>query len=252
MTSSVPVVSEDRLGVIVGHSLPFDEYLHRGARREITVGEYPPVTLVDLDSFVVLPRHGIENFTPAHRLAHHAHIATLAEAGCGRVLAIASVGSLRKDWVVGTVAAPDDFIALQVNATYHQDDRGHSVPGFDLEWRQQIVDTWRAVTTAPIEDGGVYFQSTGPRFETPAEVRAIANFADVVGMTLAGECILAREAGIRYAAICTVDNLANGLGDALLTPEEFRAGVAANQARLRSDLGALIPALVDRAETRPR
>jgi hypothetical protein len=40
-----------------------------------------------------------------------------------------------------------------------------------------------------------------------------------------------------------VDNLANGLSDAPLTEAEFRAGVAANQARLRSDLAAVIPSL---------
>ena len=40
-----------------------------------------------------------------------------------------------------------------------------------------------------------------------------------------------------------VDNLANGLGDAPLTLDEFQAGVAANRARLVADLDAVIPAL---------
>ena len=31
-------------------------------------------------------------------------------------------------------------------------------------------------------------------------------------MTVAVECILTSEVGLRYAAICVVDNLANGLG----------------------------------------
>jgi 5'-methylthioadenosine phosphorylase len=89
----------------------------------------------------------------------------------------------------------------------------------------------------------VYAQTRGPRFETPAEVRALTRVADLVGMTVASECILTSEVGLPYAAICVVDNLANGLGDAPLTLDEFRAGVAANRDRLVADLDALLPRL---------
>lgn len=239
----LPSVSGGRFGLIVGHSLPFDEFATDAERIELTIGDHPPVLLLDLGSHVVLPRHGIETFTPAHRLSPHANVTALAHAGCDRVLGMASSGSLRRDWPVGTVVAPDDFIAPQVNPSFHDGVLGHAVPGFDLDWRRTVVDAWRSSTGTPIQDGGVYVQSTGPRFETPAEVRMLAAFGDLVGMTLAGECILAREIGIRYAAVCTVDNLANGLGDTLLTEQEFRDGVRANHDRLRADLAAVVPAL---------
>lgn len=58
---------------------------------------------------------------------------------------------------------------------------------------------------------GVYFQTTGPRLETPAEIKMFANFGDVVGMTLASETVLANEKGISLASICSVDNYGNGL-----------------------------------------
>jgi 5'-methylthioadenosine phosphorylase len=239
----LPEVVGDRVGLVVGHSLPFDEYTGGAVRREVTVADGPPVVILDLDDFVVLPRHGVESFTPAHRLPHHAHIAALARLGCNRLVAMASVGSLRPDWAVGTVVAPDDFIGLQVNPSFHADVLGHTVPGFDPGWRRAVIEGWRSSTTTPITDGGVYAQSTGPRFETPAEVRMLAAFADVVGMTMVAECILAREAGLAYAAVCTVDNLANGLGETPLTEQEFRRGVEANRRRLRADLAALLPAL---------
>ena len=89
----------------------------------------------------------------------------------------------------------------------------------------------------------MYAQTRGPRFETPAEVRALTRVADLVGMTVASECILATEVGLPYAAVCVVDNLANGLGDERLTIEEFQAGVASNRARLIANLDAVIPAL---------
>jgi 5'-methylthioadenosine phosphorylase len=62
-------------------------------------------------------------------------------------------------------------------------------------------------------------------------------------MTVASECILTSEVGLPYAAICVVDNLANGLAGAPLTMDEFHAGVAANRDRLVADLDALLPAL---------
>jgi 5'-methylthioadenosine phosphorylase len=39
-------------------------------------------------------------------------------------------------------------------------------------------------------------------------------FADCVGMTIASEATVARELGLAYAALCTLDNHANGLGPA--------------------------------------
>ena len=109
-------------------------------------------------------------------------------------------------------------------------------------------DAWAAHAATPIVDGGVYTQTRGPRFETPAEVRALAQVGDLVGMTVAAECILTREVGLAYAAVCVVDNLANGLGDAPLTIEEFQAGVAANRTALLADLDAVLPALAARRE----
>jgi 5'-methylthioinosine phosphorylase len=60
---------------------------------------------------------------------------------------------------------------------------------------------------------------------------------------MASECIVAGELGLSYAAICIVDNLANGLGDHQLTWEEFEAGKRANQAMLFAALERVIPEL---------
>jgi len=91
------------------------------------------------------------------------------------------------------------------------------VLGFDPDWRRQVVAAWSKASSTPVRVGGVYAQTRGPRFETPAEVRVLAEHADVVGMTVASECFLAAEAGLAYAAVCRVDNLANGLGSGSLS-----------------------------------
>ncbi len=174
---------------------------------------------------------------------HRAHLRALQAAGCDRVLGLASAGSLRLDWPVGTVVCPDDFYAPHVNDTVHDNAGSHTVPGFDHLWRGRVLATWRARARSPIVDGGVYTQTRGPRFETPAEVRALAGIGDLVGMTLAAECILAKELGIAYAAVCMVDNLGNGLDPEPLTIEEFQASVVANRSALLADLAAVLPEL---------
>jgi Purine nucleoside phosphorylase len=125
----------------------------------------------------------------------------LLDAGVDRVLAVSSVGSLRLDWPVGTCAIVDDFYAPAETITYYDDPRSHTVPVFDAAWRAQVIDTWRARTTTPVHEFGVYAQTLGPRFETPAEVRALTHVADLVGMTVAAECILATEVGLPSGAV---------------------------------------------------
>lgn len=236
-----------RLGVVGGHSVLglawADAFDGPATSRAIAVGG-GPVDVVDTGDIVFLQRHGATRYTPAHRLDHHAHAHALARTGVDRVLAISSVGSLRSAFPVGTVLVPDDFIGLggQPDSRF-LDQRGHSVPGFDPAWRVRVLDAWqRNAPMAPV-DGATYWQVTGPRFETPAEVRFLAAFADVVGMTVASECVAMRERDIAYAAVCIVDNLANGLGDDHLTVEEFEAGKSANRSMLMATLEHVIPEL---------
>ena len=45
-------------------------------------------------------------------------------------------------------------------------------------------------------DGGVYWQASGPRLETPGRGPADRRHADVIGMTIASECVVAGELGL--------------------------------------------------------
>jgi purine nucleoside phosphorylase len=71
----------------------------------------------------------------------------------------------------------------------------------------------------------------------------IAAQADVIGMTIASECIIACELGLAYAAICVVDNLANGIGPGSLSLAELEADRAANGSVLREALASVLPQL---------
>jgi purine nucleoside phosphorylase len=62
-------------------------------------------------------------------------------------------------------------------------------------------------------------------------------------MTIAAEAILAREATVSYAAICTIDNLANGIAEQPLTLDEYQRGRDQTGIRLLADLQQVLPAL---------
>lgn len=192
----------------------------------------------------IAQRHSSDGaFVLPHRIDHAAILRPLAEQGCDRVLAIGSVGSLRPEELgVGALVCPDDFIALNLGDSVFEDARAHSAPGFAPGWRNEVIAAWSEGSQAP-RDGGVYWQARGPRFETPAEIRLMAAHAHVVGMTIASECVVAGELGLDYAALCVVDNLANGLGEGTISVEEMAADRVINAERLREGLAAVLPRL---------
>jgi 5'-methylthioadenosine phosphorylase len=191
----------------------------------------------------IVQRHGGgDGFVLPHEIDHEANLRPLLEQGCDRVLGIGSVGSLRTELGVGSLVCPDDFIALNLGDSIFTDARAHSAPGFDRRWREEVITAWGESGQAP-RDGGVYWQARGPRFETPAEIRLMAAHADVVGMTIASECVVAKELGLDYAALCVVDNLANGLAEETVSTAGMEADRLINAERLREGLAAVLPRL---------
>ena len=151
-----------RLAVVGGHSMLGTDYACADGR----VARGAPAT-----------RPARSPIGPAHLVDHVANMRSLVDQGCDRVLAISSVGGLRRELGVGTFLAPDDFIALHTSISIYDDFRGHTVPfvrpGVACARRRRVARAMRP-TIAPLEDGGVYWQAFGPRFETPAEIRFIA------------------------------------------------------------------------------
>ena len=193
--------------------------------------------------WTALLRHGEPGYALPHEIDNVGNMRRLVDAGCDRVLAIGSVGALRPELGPGTFVCPEDFIALYAPPMTALDGvAAHTVPRFDPDWRSQVVTTLRDAGTQ-VRDGGVYWQATGPRLETAAEIRLISEHAEVIGMTVASECVAAGELGLRYAAVCLVDNFANGVAETELSMAELEVTRAANVAALDAALAGALPEL---------
>ena len=67
---------------------------------------------------------------------------------------------------------------------------------------------------------------------------------EVTAAATDGETIdAAGELGLAYAALCVVDNLANGLGEGAISVAELEADRLINAGRLREGLAAVLPRL---------
>ena len=206
-------------------------------------GEEIAVAAAEQGAAIVQRHQGADgSFVLPHAIDNETNLRPLVEQGCDRVLGIGSVGSLHSELEVGSLVCPDDFIALNLGDSIYADARAHSAPGFAAGWREDVITAWSDGGQAP-RDGGVYWQARGPRFETPAEIRLMAAHADVVGMTLASESVVAAELGLDYAALCVVDNLANGLAEEEVSTAAMEADRLVNAERLREGLAAVLPRL---------
>lgn len=110
---------------------------------------------------------------------------------------------------------------------------------YDRELSARIVSAARELGIGIRE--GVYLQTTGPQYETPAEILAYRSLgADAVGMSTACEAIAARHCGYKICGISCISNLAAGMSGRPLTHEEVKETAD----RVGKDFSRLVNALV--------
>ncbi|MDD1653501.1 MAG: MTAP family purine nucleoside phosphorylase [Methanomicrobiales archaeon] len=199
------------LALIGGTSLMFADL--PPLEKEHVATPFGPVEVL-CGEFLMLLRH--QRGLPPHRVNFRAQMAALAIRGADRVVAIGSSGSLKKEIPPGSVVIPHDYVSWGDIPSIHDHAIAHVRPEIDPDLQRDLA----GLVPGSIRRG-VYVQTRGPRIETIAEVQTLARIADVVGMTLASEATLARELELRFAAVCTIDNYANGLGGEMLTYERL-------------------------------
>ena len=160
-------------------------------------------------SVAFLPRHGKRHTIRPTDINVRANIHALKKLGVTRILAPSTVGSLREEYHPGEIVFCDQFIdrtTRREQSFYTQDKVCHITVAEPMcpELRKSVIGVAKTLGIK-MHETGTYVCIEGPRFSTKAESRIYRQWgADVVGMTLVPECVLAREAEICYASISTV------------------------------------------------
>ncbi|HUC85374.1 MAG TPA: purine-nucleoside phosphorylase, partial [Candidatus Acidoferrales bacterium] len=153
---------------------------------------------------------------------------------------------------------PGDFMVLtdHINLIGANPLRGPAIPG--LNRFVDLTDTYDAglrqwLSAAGKSAGvklrrGVYLAVSGPSYETPAEIRAFARLgADAVGMSTVPEAIVARQCGLRVAAVSCITNLAAGIGPRPLSHTE----VLVTAARVKTAGARLLESFAEHYRRKP-
>ncbi|GIX22492.1 MAG: putative S-methyl-5'-thioinosine phosphorylase [Gammaproteobacteria bacterium] len=196
-----------------------------------------------------LGRHGERHDIAPHRINYRANVWALREAGARALIGVASCGGIGPQMAPGVLAAPAQLIDYTWGraATFFDEDFA-----FDkhIDFTEPYDAALRGALAAAARRAGVRWAAggtlavtQGPRLETAAEIRKLAqDGCDLVNMTGMPEAALAREAGLPYACLAVVVNWAAGVGEAPITLDEIRAAAGAGQAAVAAVLEALLAA----------
>jgi 5'-methylthioadenosine phosphorylase len=206
--------SHSQVGIIGGTGLYDASMFKEEERKKVFTPFGETSDLISILSFdrkkiAFLPRHGRNHTIPPHKVNYRANIWALKELGFNRVIAASTVGSLREDYKPGEFAIPDQFIdrtKKRVDTFYEGGKVCHisvATP-FCSELREVLIKAGKSIGVT-VHNGGTYVCIEGPRFSTMAESRLFRDWrADIVGMTLYPECVLAREAELCYACVAMI------------------------------------------------
>lgn len=194
---------------------------------------------------VFLSRHSRGHKYPPHMINFRANIWGFRKLGVNKILSVSAVGGINPNLKPGDFVISENFIDFtksRIQTFYEGIYSKESDTGYDDEV-DKLLNGKRVVhidVTEPFcpvlrdllkdsckeygygfYDKAIYVATEGPRLETAAEIKMLANLGcDIVGMTLVPEVILARELKMHFASISIVTNLAAGISEYRLTSDE--------------------------------
>ena len=171
----------------------------------------PRVTKFNGEKVLFIPRHGEGHLSP-HRINYRALLWAAKKWGAVRVISTNTVGTM--SWhPVGSFVVPHDFVEFTKSRpqTFFEEEAVHvdMTSPYCAEARRALTEGAKVAGAEVYE--GVYVCTEGPHLESPASIRMLRQFGDVVGMTGYPEVVLARELELCYASICIVTNPAAGM-----------------------------------------
>ena len=146
--------------------------------------------------------------------------------GADNVLLTNAAGGINESFKPGDLMIIDDQITSFVPSPLigpNDDSLGTRFPDMSQVYNRELIDKIKNVADKNNIDikQGAYLQTTGPSYETPAEIRMFKTLgADAVGMSTTCEAMAAVHMGMRVAGISCITNMAAGISKAPLNHKE--------------------------------
>jgi len=198
---------------IIGGSGVYDPKIFKKEREfKIKTPFGNPSAPIEIGNFLgkriaFLARHGKKHQFPPHKVSQRANIFALKKLGIERIIGICAVGSLKKNFKPGEIVISDQFadFTKKRDYTFYDKEAVHVslADPFCPELRNLFFREAKKLKI-PVHQKGTYLCIEGPRFSTRAESKFFRNFADIIGMTLIPEVILAREMEICYLSLAMI------------------------------------------------
>ena len=170
----------------------------------------------------VVLRYGPKLTIPSHKINYRANIWALRELGVERIISQNAIGSINPLVRPGDIIISSDFLDRTKSRPLSLFDDTEAWVRVDMtepfcpEVRKTLLIATASMPDRVI-DRGVFACTEGPRFETPAEIRALQrDGADIVGTPLVPEVTMAREAEMCFASIAPVINFGAGMAPAVI------------------------------------
>lgn len=232
-----------------GEEIPYDQIPGFGKPGVMGhVGKLRSATVNDMETIVFQGRrhwYEGEGWTPVIL-----PVVLLHALGAQTVLLTNAAGGIRGDLGPGTLMAIEDHInQLGSNPLIgpHNPTLGTRFPDQSEVYAKPLREKLLA---AGADAAGVYLATTGPTFETPAEIRQHrAMGADAVGMSTVPEAIVANALGMRVAGLSCICNWAAGISPVKLTHDDVNRVAGETMPRMKQTITAFLERLAD--ETNP-
>lgn len=208
-----------KVGIIGGTGMDDPDILKNRTEKKVTTPFGDPSDVLILGEIadvpcILLARHGRKHGLLPGSINYRANIWALKQEGCTHLIVSTATGSLREDYKPGDLVILDNFIDRtqgRKQSFYDgtmEDFKGIChipvEPPYCEQLRQVLIKTAKKENIF-CHPNGVIVCVEGPRFSSKAESKMFQQWgADVISMTTVPEVVLAKEAGLSYAAIAII------------------------------------------------
>lgn len=209
------------------------------------------LVFADIDGKKTVMMQGRNHFYEGHTMAEITYpVKVMKKLGVKTLILTNAAGGVNKNFKPSDLMIITDhinFMGINPLIGPNNPDLGERFPDMSEIYKKDLIEIAdKCAEKLGIKlQHGVYFASSGPSYETPAEIRMAGILgADAVGMSTVPEAIVANYCGMKVLGISCISNLASGVeGAQKLSHSEVIETTNAAKTKFKSLLKSIIAAV---------